>query len=344
MPADKDRESVAEEMSSLLAALRHMHLLDADEQPRMELLAGGVSSRIARVETRRGVLCVKQALPRLRVQADWRAPVERNATEVAWLRVVAKIAPSAVPRVVAEDGASHAFAMEYLDPARHPVWKEALRDGRVESDFAARLGALVGKVHAASAHNGELAQAFAHDTEFDAIRLEPYLTATARAEPTVALRLLELRARTAATRRTLVHGDVSPKNILVGPHGPVLLDAECAWYGDPAFDVAFCLNHLLLKCAWRPTHARAFMQSFAALATAYFAQVQWESTHELEARIASLLPGLLLARLRGKSPIDYLADLHAPERIRGFAIDMLQHPVRTIDEIASAWALERKIR
>ena len=85
----------------------------------------------------------------------------------------------------------------------------------------------------------------------------PYLLATARAHPDRAAALESLAETTARTKFTVVHGDVSPKNILIGPRGPVFIDAECAWFGDPAFDLAFCLNHLLLKCLWVPAAAAA---------------------------------------------------------------------------------------
>ena len=101
----------------------------------------------------------------------------------------------------------------------------------------------------------------------------------------------------------LVHGDVSPKNILVGPDGPVFLDAECAWYGDPAFDLAFCLNHLLLKCVWVPSAKEKLLQCFSVLSSSY---LQRFSSGNLEERTASLLPALLLARVDGKSPVEYL--------------------------------------
>src|SRR5665213_3256422 len=106
-----------------------------------------------------------------------------------------------------------------------------------------------------------------------------------------------------ATRLTLIHGDVSPKNILVGPAGPVFLDAECAWWGDPAFDLAFCLNHLLLKCLARPEALGALREAFRALATAYLRKVRWEAPTQTEARAARLLPALLLARADGRSPV-----------------------------------------
>jgi Ser/Thr protein kinase RdoA (MazF antagonist) len=144
---------------------------------------------------------------------------------------------------------------------------------------------------------------------------------------------------TAQTRRVLVHGDVSPKNILVGPAGPVLLDAECAWFGDPAFDLAFCLNHLLLKCAWVPAARAGYLACFDALAAAYLARVSWEEPALLEARAAALLPGLFLARVDGKSPVEYLTDEAWKQRVRDVARALLAQPVPRLQQVAQAWRL-----
>ena len=66
--------------------------------------AGGVSSDIYRVDAGGQTLCVKRALPKLKVAADWRAPVERNAYEAAWLRLAAaRSFRRRCPRVLAED-------------------------------------------------------------------------------------------------------------------------------------------------------------------------------------------------------------------------------------------------
>jgi aminoglycoside phosphotransferase (APT) family kinase protein len=137
-----------------------------------------------------------------------------------------------------------------------------------------------------------------------------------------------------------VHGDVSPKNILIGPHGPIFLDAECAWYGDPAFDLAFCLNHLLLKCLWTPPAADAFLHAFDVLAKAYLAGVSWEPQGALEARTARLLPGLLLARVDGKSPVEYLTAATAKEAVRRVARALLAEPTERLYGMRTAWARE----
>ncbi len=324
---------------AVLAFLRATALIAPQAQPHAVPLAGGVSSDIWRIESDTGPICVKRALPRLRVAQIWEAPVERNLYERRWMQTASSIVPGIAPRVLAHDD-SGMFAMEYLDPARYPVWKAELHAGRAEPPFARQVGARLAQVHAATADDAAAAARFATDASFHAIRLEPYLLATAKRHPDLAERLEALAARTAATRRALVHGDVSPKNILVGPQGPVLLDAECAWYGDPAFDIAFCLNHLLLKCLWTPSAAARFLECFDALGQAYLEGVRWEPRNALEARAASLLPGLFLARVDGKSPVEYLSDDADRARVRRVARALLAQPPEALAAVRNAWARE----
>jgi len=318
----------------------HRHgLATAGEAAQWTALAGGVSSDIWRVDLPGRSLCVKRALPKLKVAADWQAPVSRNAFEWAWLSFAADRVPQAVPRPLAHDAASGLFAMSYLAPAQHPVWKRQLLDGLVDAGVAAQVGVVLATLHNASAHRADLAQAFDSLDNFHALRLEPYLLATAERHPDLAAPLRALVRRTAGTRLALVHGDVSPKNILVGPHGPVLLDAECAWYGDPAFDIAFCLNHLLLKCLVRPDRVAALLTSFAAFVEAYFGHADFEARDALESRAASLLPGLLLARVDGKSPVEYLQGQAAlQQEVRDFARPLIDRaPDRLGEGVADLW-------
>jgi aminoglycoside phosphotransferase (APT) family kinase protein len=324
--------------AALLAALVRMGLVGAHESPAITPLSGGVSSDIARVDAERGSFCVKRALERLKVAAEWRAPIARNHSEAEWLRVAGAVVPDAVPQLLAEDAAEGLFAMSWLAPDDHPVWKTELRDGRVALPVAEDVGRRLARIHGATARRDEIARRFAHDAIFAAIRLEPYLLATAVRHPRCAPALERLAATTAGTRLALVHGDVSPKNILAGPHGPVFLDAECAWFGDPAFDLAFCLNHLLLKCVWRPRWRLAYLRAFRALTAAYLAGVDWEPPAALEARAAALLPGLLLARVDGKSPVEYIVQEEERDRVRAVAIPLLLAPPRALAEVADAWS------
>jgi aminoglycoside phosphotransferase (APT) family kinase protein len=318
----------------VLAFLHRHRLAAAGTVPACEPLAGGVSSDIWRVDLAGGPIVVKRALPRLRVAQRWEAPVERNRYERRWLETANAIVPGAAPKVLAGDDAG-CFAMEYL-PAL-PVWKSELRAGRADAAFAADVGRRLAAIHDATARRADIAAAFATDANFHALRLEPYLLAAARVHGDIAPRLQELSEITSRTRLALVHGDVSPKNILVGPAGAVFLDAECAWFGDPAFDLAFCLNHLLLKGLWVPESKSAFLACFDALASAYLDGVDWEQVAGLEQRAARLLPGLLLARVDGKSPVEYLQSDAAKDFVRGFARRFLLSPPRRLAEIRQAW-------
>ncbi len=321
-------------------ALQRLGLLNGKESVHWQPLAGGVSSDIWRVECAGRVFCVKRALAKLRVAADWRVPVERSLYEVAWFREAARVVPEAVPVILGVDHGTGLFAMEYLDPARYTPWKSELRRGRVNPVAAARVGNILVRIHAATSDNTELARRFASDAIFDAVRLQPYLAATAQVHADVSECLLQLIRDTANTRRVLVHGDVSPKNIMMADSNPVFLDAECAWYGDPAFDLAFCLNHLLLKCLWVPVARVGLLASFGALAQAYFDGVDWEPVDTLDRRVARLLPGLLLARVDGKSPVEYLVDESDRERVRRFAKSLLRQPAAGVGALCEAWQQE----
>ena len=316
----------------------------AGDAVEIESLTGGVSSDIVLVRTPGRRFCVKRALAKLKVAADWRAPVERNQYEVEWMKTVARIAPDAVPEILADRSADGWFAMSYLNPEEHPLWKAELRDGRINVAFAAAAGATLVRIHAATAADSSLAQRFATEHIFSPIRLEPYLAATAALHPDCAPRLQALIEQTLTNKKALVHGDVSPKNILISSNGrnatPVFLDAECAWWGDPAFDLAFCLNHLLLKCVWRPQWAAHYLDSFDALAQSYLAGVDWEPVPELEARAAGLLAGLLLARIDGKSPVEYITEEMDKNKVRTVARRFLLKPATQLSTIRAGWAEE----
>ncbi|MDE2360101.1 MAG: phosphotransferase [Betaproteobacteria bacterium] len=329
--------SVAQPAAGLREFLRRRGLVQSDADARWTPLAGGVSSDIWRVDLPDRTLCIKRALPQLKVAQPWFAPIERNAYEWAWIGFASTHCPQAVPAPVASDPRQGIFAMEFLDPGHYPVWKRLLLDGTVSRQTAAQVGAILARLHAASAGDPDIARRFATDAIFHAIRLEPYLLATAARHCDLAVRLQALAQRTAQTRVALVHGDVSPKNILVGPRGPVFLDAECAWYGDPAFDAAFCLNHFLLKCIARPQWSRAYLGCYGAFAEAYLSGATWEPNAGLEARIASLLPALTLARIDGRSPVEYIDDERDRQQVRDFARPLVADPPTRLDEILARW-------
>ena len=315
-------------------------LVPGDVSTHFTALTGGVASDIWKVEAGGQVFVVKKALSRLRVAREWTAPVSRNASEVDWLVTAGAVVPDAVPKVLAHDEQAGAFAMEFLDPAEYPVWKAELQAGHAIPAFAAQVGKALAAIHNATAGDETVARRFANDAVFHAIRLEPYLEATALLHPQLSDALMALSRDTLATKRALVHGDVSPKNILVGPLGPIFLDAECAWYGDPAFDLAFCLNHMLLKMFLARAAQDSLRACFVALASAYLDAVSFERREDIEARAARLLPGLLLGRVDGKSPVEYLTEEADKERVRRAAASLIVHPPQVLSAVINGFVTE----
>lgn len=317
--------------------LRH-GLMQPGEEPALHPLTGGVSSDLWQVSLPGRTLCVKGALAQLKVAHEWLAPLSRNRVEYDWLQFAGSVAPKQVPQVLAYDGEAGLFAMQFLPSRYYPVWKESLLAGQVDPAAAHALGVLLGRLHSASAKDPTLARRFATDSNFDALRIEPYFRVTARANPDLADRIEVLAERTAGTHLALVHGDVSPKNILLGPDGPVLLDAECGWFGDPAFDVAFCLNHLMLKAIILPEHRAQLHTSATILLDGYAHHIDWEPSADLIARVAALLPLLALARVDGASPVEYLTRGQRGQ-VRDLARELLARPAVPLHTVLKEWML-----
>ncbi|HEY2481519.1 MAG TPA: aminoglycoside phosphotransferase family protein [Caulobacteraceae bacterium] len=323
--------------AEVIQALRELGLLAPGEGADVRPLTGGVSSDVFGVHTDRGrAMVVKRSIPKLRVTADWRAPVDRDGIEVAWLRAVREVNPRQVPEVVGWAHERHLFAMTWLDPASHPVWKQEMAAGRVDPTFAARVGADLAGIHNAMAGRADIAARFPDSANFHALRIEPFFLYPADRHPDVAPRLRDLADGLTQRRGTLIWGDASPKNILVGPEGPVFLDAETAAIGDPAFDLAFCLTHLLLKTVWLAPHRIAVMASFAALRDAYLTGVTFEPVAALSSRAAALVGALLLARVDGKSPAGYLGAAQE-DVVRSRAKALLRRDDLDLAGLPSVW-------
>ena len=167
----------------VIDSLRRMGLIGPGETPGGMPLAGGVSSDIWRVNLASGPVCVKSALPKLKVAADWCVPIERNAYEIRWLRTVSGILPNAVPHLRGCDEDTHRFAMDYLDPSQFPVWKDQLSRAEVNVDVARAVGKSLAAIHSATASVASVQHDFASDAIFRFIRLEPYFRATAQVHP-----------------------------------------------------------------------------------------------------------------------------------------------------------------
>lgn len=299
-------------------------------------LAGGVSSDIVRVKLPDGrEFCAKRALRKLRVTEDWQVPTERNHFEAAWFRLANAIVPDSAPAVLGEDRQRGIALLAFLPPDKYVLWKDELLAGRYDPSVSRSVANVIGRIHTATLMDSKVAMEFATDALFDALRLAPYLRTISARHPEIASQVLACLETTRSTKIALVHGDLSPKNILVNRRDahPVILDAECAWYGDPVFDVAFCLNHLVLKSIHMPMLAEPLLSQAREFFGLWLAHFPPEMQGALEMRTATLLPCLMLARVDGKSPVEYLTP-PSQQLVRDIAIPLIRQPPPTLDAIS----------
>ena len=288
-------------------------------------LSGGVASDIGKVVLTDRVICIKFALAKLKVAEDWQAPVHRNKAEYHWLQTAAQIAPDAAPILFGRSDALNGFAMEFLSGVDIHLWKDLLLQSQAPQGEAEKVARLLGQIHAASAEPGFDRKPFQNKDDFAALRLAPYLRFTASRHPDIADKLNSMADRIYEREAVLVHGDVSPKNILLRGGSPIILDAECATMGDAGFDVAFCLNHLVLKAIHLPNMRAIYLNQVNAFWSAYAPHIHWEDAEALEQHVATLLPMLMLARVDGKSPVEYLSPASSAQ-VREVALSLIKTP------------------
>lgn len=286
-------------------------------------LVGGVSCDVAIVRDAEGhEIVVKQALPKLKVAADWRSDPARSSVEVDALRVMRDLlGAAAVPEVLWEDAPNHRFAMQRVDP-RLRNWRDELNQRRVDPATATRAGELLGQLHSRSAARSDLADRFANREFFEQLRIEPFFRRIAQRNPQLSDPVNEVIASLRTAGRVLVHGDFSPKNMLVDGSQVVILDCEVAHWGNPRFDLAFCLTHLILDGLHKPP-AREFAAAAIRFLDAYSLS---GIAGAFDALLVRMTGCLLLARLEGDSPIDYLRELNVPV-VKRVAMDLIESPV-----------------
>ncbi len=313
-------------------ALARMNLLAPGDSARFTRL-GGKRSDIFRVDLGRGAICLKRPRHDPSDEADTSAA--RARAETAWLKLAHAVADEAIPEIQGE--LPGVFCTEYLAPESHPGWLSRLLDGDISPTSAGEVGRLLGRLHAATANNIAVSQRFDARKAFLAHRIEPLFIVTAERQPGVGSQLRQLALSLGGMRVALIHGDPAPDNILIGPKGPVLIDAEFATYGDPAFDLALVLSHLLALAADRPQWRDRALTAFDNLCAAYAQRVSWEVPEHTNERAALLLPALLLAGVHGDSPFRWLHNPRSSETIAGIARRLLVLPMVRLAAVREAW-------
>jgi len=312
--------------------LRKRGLIQSD-QARLTPLTGGISSEIYLVEAGGRRFVIKRALEMLKVQDDWYADTSRNHSEQAYMRYVAGFRPDAMPEIYQSDPEAGLFSMEFLDGFRN--WKQDLLAGKCDINLASQAGSLLGEIHAHTWGNSQVKAEFDSIPNFDQLRIDPYLRTTATKHPDLKSKILAEADRLIKSRQCLMHGDYSPKNILHRGERLIPLDCEVACYADAAFDLGFFLNHLFLKSLYHAPMPLPFEAMIAAARTGYRG-ANPEHTEEVEDRTAQLLPMLMLARVDGKSPVEYL-DATKQDFVRSFVRQQLSGDNIRLDQLKTNW-------
>lgn len=328
-----------ESVEDLHNYLRDSNRIASDESVVVQPLSGGVSNRTVLITRHDGTSWVmKQALEKLRVDVDWYSDprrVEREALGMSWLSQIAP--PRSIPKLLFVDPDHCLLAMEAI-PFPHATWKSHLMKGNIHKDHLRQFGHLIGSIHRRSSHwSAEDRMRFDDRQYFESLRLEPYYAYTRQTVPSAARFLDALIDETRATRLSIVHGDYSPKNILVYQDRLILIDHEVIHFGDPAFDLGFGLTHLLSKAHYRAEFRTNFCAAAIQVWEAYqqaIEEVDWAAN--LESRVIRHTIACLLARARGRSPLEYL-NASARQRQEAYALRLVSSQPTMIAELVNRW-------
>ena len=310
-----------------------------DAAPDVRSLGGGVSNGVFHVAWDGDAVVVKQPLANLAVDDDWPADVDRIHNEAAAARVYRRVIADigiddvTVPAVRFEDHDAHVIAIDAA-PLSARMWKRDLLDGTIDPSIGAVVGSFLAAAHEYAPREPDIETEFSNYVPFEQLRLDPYHATVADRHPDVASAIEAEIARLRKTRSTLVHGDYSPKNVLVegGAQRRVwILDFEVAHWGDPTFDVAFMLNHLVIKSIYNPARHEAYVSTARGFWDAYRDGASVDAA--FEANVVTELGVLLLARVDGKSPVEYVTGEATKDRLRSVAKTLLTTDVTTIDGV-----------
>lgn len=313
------------DVQDIICFLTEEGRLDPDLPVAVIPLTGGVSSDIHLIDNGPNKYVLKEAREQLKTHDTWIADVSRNFAEQAFIEYLSSFRPDAVPAIIYRDLHQPYFIMEYLGP---PLinWKTKLLSPAFEVEDAFRVADLLVDIHRHSAADMRVPELFDYAENFYSLRIEPYLITTGDRHPGLKEQFYSEAERLQTCRQTLVHGDYSPKNLLVSPGRIVLLDHEVANYGDPAFDLAFLMTHMVLKRIHLKDRIPPHPDPALTIWKQYFDHFDLDESQSMQERTSRLTLMLLLARVDGKSPVEYLT-LKDQQLIRDFVTTTLPDAV-----------------
>lgn len=321
----------------LLSYLIDRGLIHSPENTQIKYCGGGVSGSVALVTEGEECFLVKQALASLKVAADWQCDPSRMRVEYEAQKTYASLAPDQVSRAICYDAENYIMVREAAPDAAW-MWKADLLCGKLDFDKARQAIEALLAVHNRTAADEQVKATFSDSQFFRQLRVEPYIETVAAKHPQLkeqAQRVIDLLM---SERIALIHGDFSPKNILLLGERLYILDFEVAYYGHPAFDVAFFANHFLLKSVKNKQWADAYLNMLSYMMDIYYGGVECRDPHLLQSETAEVLGFLFLARVDGKSPVEYLTDEADKQLVRDVAYRILReaHDMGAVIELVRA--------
>lgn len=312
--------------------LTDRQIIQPGEPCEIRYCSGGVSCTVVFVERKERPLIVKQALTRLKVREEWLCDASRMSVEYECNRVYHQLVPEAVPEAYCYDPESFIYVREAI-PQSCSTWKEDLMSGLLDFTVARKAVEALVTVHNRCAGQPEIAARFGDKATFYNLRIAPYLEFPLQKHPDLSRYSEETGQMLMDASITLVHGDFSPKNIMVIGREIGILDYEVAHYGHPAFDLAFFSNHFILKAVKMRAFAPALLSMLRYIVGIYFDQMRFIDKAQMEPAFIRTLALLMIARIDGKSPAEYIVEPEDKRLVLRIAHRIIEEGIATFEPV-----------
>ena len=296
-------------------------------------LEGGVSSDVFKVKTKKNIYCIKRSLPKLRVKKEWLADPKRLKYEYLWLKHCKKIIPKSIPKIYKFSSKKDFLILEYLDEKKYKNYKTELFKNKIDVKIISKISKDLFKIHKHSSSKSIKKIFYKNSKNFYDLRLDAYFNEVARVHPELNIKVKKIIRSYNKNSSTLVHGDFSPKNMLIFKKNIKYIDAETCNYGDPAFDVVFFTNHLLIKSIHIPLKQSEFIKCYKNFFNTYLKLINKNERQKFFKRCIEMIPIMLMARIDGKSPVEYIKKKSIKNKIRLLAFKMINKPPVTLDNL-----------
>lgn len=306
----------------------------------IEAMPGGVSNTVLKISCDRGRFVLKQALPRLKVSSEWIADVERANVEKRALMFLPQLVAGITPALVHADEQHCLFIMECA-PEGSLTWKSMLLARQCDPVVARKVGRVLAGIHQGSHGLPEALELFGDKKFFHQLRIAPFFEFLVEKHPSLQKSIEEHIAASLNRELSLVLGDYSPKNILVHRQDVIAIDFEVVHYGDPSFDLGFLSTHLFLKSVRDPERMDDYYEVLRQAMSEYFSRIRFARRRELEMLAVQQLAWILLARVDGKSPAEYITDENKKQFIRLAHREILSSGLKTFEEVIGFFRAER---